>query len=175
MAGACTVQRWRRWRCSHGSADTPTGGVAALVGGNRSAVRGAIRVGAGSGSARVLSAGLGNRNNSLNVVTSQGTVGIRENERTEGNESILHIVKHVCRVHGIDLEAVKLLDSSMPNRTSQTSQSEVEDEPNEELAPSLQEPFGWPELQIDIIREAIGVAEALPGSCVDVSVRCHWY
>ena len=129
----------------------------------------------GSGSARVLSAGLGNRNNSLNVVTSQGTVGIRENERTEGNESILHIVKHVCRVHGVDLEAVKLLDSSTPNRTSQTSQSEAEDEPNEELAPSLQEPFGWPELQIDIIREAIGVAEALPGSCVDVSDRCHWY
>ncbi|TBU35870.1 TRAPP II complex [Dichomitus squalens] len=116
----------------------------------------------GSGSARVLSAGLGNRNNSLNVTTSQGTVGIRENERTDGNESILHIVKHICRVHGVDLEAVKLLDNSTPDRTSQAPQTDAEGEENEELAPSLHEPFGWPELQIDIIREAIGIAEALP-------------
>ena len=28
---------------------------------------------------------------------------------------------------------------------------------------ALQEPFGWPELQIGIVREAIAVAEALPG------------
>lgn len=116
----------------------------------------------GTGSARVLSAGFANRSNSLNVATSQGTVGIRENERTEGNESVLHIVKHVCRVHGIDLEAVKLIETGMPDRDSQASQRE-EDEQDEELVRSLREPFGWPELQIDIIREAIGVAEALPG------------
>ena len=115
----------------------------------------------GNASARVLSAGLGNRNNSLNMTTAQGTVGIRENERTEGNESILLIVKHVCKVHGIDVEAVKLLESNAPSRESYSSQSEDADE--EENLQSLQEPYGWPELQLDIIREAIAVAEALPG------------
>ena len=117
----------------------------------------------GSGSARVLSAGLGNRNNSLNVTTAQGTVGIRENERTDGNESILHIVKHVSRVHGIDLEAVKLLDSNAPSRNSCASNADEELEGEDGLACALQEPYGWPELQLDIVREAIAVAEALPG------------
>ncbi|KAH9946027.1 TRAPP II complex [Epithele typhae] len=115
-----------------------------------------------TGSARVLSAGLGNRNNSLNVATAQGTVGIRENERSEGNESILYIVKHVCKVHGIDLEAVKLLEPRHPGRDSRASEDCEDEDTDEDLARSLQEPFGWPELQMDIIREAIAVAEALP-------------
>lgn len=117
----------------------------------------------GTGSARVLSAGLGNRNNALNVTTAQGTVGVRENERTDGNESILRILKHVCRVHGIDLEAVKLLQSSAPARESVSSQDADDMDDTEDLQ-SLHEPFGWPELQLDIIREAIAIAEALPGT-----------
>lgn len=116
-----------------------------------------------AGSARVLSAGLTARN-SLTGTAAQGTVGIRENERTEGNDSILRLVKHVCRVHGVDLEAVKLLDINTPNRDSQQSQVSEEAEVDEELLRSTQEPFGWPELQIGIIREAIAVAEALPGT-----------
>ena len=118
----------------------------------------------GTTSARVLSAGLGNRNSSLHVTTSQGTVGIRENERSEGNESILHIIKHVCRVHGIDLEAVKLLEPSAASRESGSSERSEDADIDDELAQALQEPFGWPELQMDIIREAIAVAEALPGT-----------
>ncbi|KAI0636866.1 TRAPP II complex [Trametes polyzona] len=115
----------------------------------------------GTGSARVLSAGLAARNTSLGGA-AQGTVGIRENERTEGNESILRLVKHVCKVHGVDLEAVKLVDVHAPNRDSQQSQSSEEADLDEELLSSAREPFGWPELQIGIIREAIAVAEALP-------------
>ncbi|KAI0670282.1 TRAPP II complex [Trametes maxima] len=117
----------------------------------------------GTGSARVLSAGLTARNTSLGGTAAQGTVGIRENERTDGNESILRIVKHVCLVHGIDLEAVKLLDvNSPPSRNSQQSQASEDAELDEDIVNSAQEPFGWPELQIGIIREAIAVAEALP-------------
>ncbi|KAH9856984.1 TRAPP II complex [Lenzites betulinus] len=115
----------------------------------------------GTGSARVLSAGLTSRTASLGGA-AQGTVGIRENERTEGNESILRLVKHVCRVHGIDLEAVKLLDITSPKRDSQQSESSEDADLAEELMASTREPFGWPELQIGIIREAIAVAEALP-------------
>ncbi|KAI0748229.1 transport protein Trs120 or TRAPPC9 TRAPP II complex subunit-domain-containing protein [Daedaleopsis nitida] len=115
----------------------------------------------GNGTARVLSAGLRNRNNALNVTTAQGTVGVRENERTDGNESILRIVKHVCRVHGIDLEAVKLLQSNASARESCSSQNADDTDDIEDLQ-ALREPFGWPELQLDIIREAISIAEALP-------------
>ena len=117
----------------------------------------------GAGSARVLSAGVGSRNNSLHVMTTQGTVGIRENERSEGNESILHIMKHVCKVHGIDLEAVKLLEPDVPSRSSQSSEQTDDLANDDSHTQTLQEPFGWPELQMDIIREAIAVAEALPG------------
>ncbi|KAI8998543.1 TRAPP II complex [Trametes punicea] len=116
----------------------------------------------GTGSARVLSAGSTARDSSLEGSAAKGTVGVRENERTDGNESILRIVKHVCRVHGIDLEAVKLVDDTPPNSDSQQPQDLEEAELDEDLLQSAREPFGWPELQIGIIREAIAVAEALP-------------
>ncbi|KAI0362223.1 hypothetical protein OH77DRAFT_1416447 [Trametes cingulata] len=115
-----------------------------------------------AGSARVQSAGMTARNSSLGGGAAQGTVGIRENERTEGNESILRIVKHVCRVHGVDLEAVKLLDAGASNRDSLQFQDSEDVELDEDLVQSAREPYGWPELQIGIIREAIAVAEALP-------------
>jgi hypothetical protein len=84
-----------------------------------------------------------------------GTVGARDNEGKAGNESILKIVKHICLVHGIDLEAVKLLDSK----------SEEGDKHDESDTEGATVPFGWPELQVGIVREALAVAEALPGSC----------
>ncbi|OBZ75570.1 hypothetical protein A0H81_04217 [Grifola frondosa] len=108
----------------------------------------------GNGGTRVLSMGLGIRGVGLGGTTGQGAVGIRENESNEGNESVLCIVKHICRVHGIDLEGVKLVDVNGDCKSSQNT-SIQEEEPS-------REPFGWPELQIGIIREAIAVAEALP-------------
>jgi hypothetical protein len=84
-----------------------------------------------------------------------GTVGVRENEGKAGNESILRIVKYICRVHGIDLDAVKLLDTA-PAEEDSEKEAETEDE-------ATTVPFGWPELQVGIVREALAVAEALPG------------
>lgn len=123
-------------------------------------------------SARTPSIGLGIRGPSpLNGSTSQGTVGIRENESTDGNESVLRIVKHICKVHGIDLEAVKLLSpDAVAARHSRGDRLDGEESVDEltgwedaSLEP-LQDPFGWPELQIGIVREAIAVAEALPSN-----------
>ncbi|CCM02371.1 uncharacterized protein FIBRA_04466 [Fibroporia radiculosa] len=98
--------------------------------------------------------------------TSQGTVGIRENQRTEGNDSLLRIVKHICRVHGVDLETVRLVDvSAVSQATSRQDRDMTDDVSNaddDDLSELPQEPFGWPELQIGIVREAIAVAEALP-------------
>ncbi|KAH9951944.1 TRAPP II complex [Amylocystis lapponica] len=100
---------------------------------------------------------------------NMGTVGVRENESAEGNESVLRIVKHVCGVHGIDLEAVRLLGpeavAERRARIDKRGDGAVDGdiaEQLDDLAEPMQEPFGWPELQIGIVREAIAVAEALP-------------
>lgn len=106
-----------------------------------------------AGSTRGAGTGLGIHG--VNVGTP-GAVGIRANDNVEGNQSVLKIVKYVCLVHGIDLEAVKIVDASKVNSESPESSQSTE-EPK-------YEPFGWPELQIGIVREAIAVAEALPGA-----------
>jgi trafficking protein particle complex subunit 9 len=91
-------------------------------------------------------------------------VGVRENDSADGNESIMRLVKHVCKVHGIDLEAVKVVDTSVLESPKEDEGSKLNTDVvvlDEELLPM--ETVGWPELQIGIIREAIAVSEALPG------------
>lgn len=99
----------------------------------------------------------------------RGNVGVRANDSVEGNESILRLLKYVCRVLGIDLEAVKLV-----NAGSDESSTVDEEEESRSTAPSLhldddildvsRDIYGWPELQVGVVREAIAVAESLPGS-----------
>jgi hypothetical protein len=90
--------------------------------------------------------------------TVSGSLGVRENEKIEGNESILRVVRYVCAVHGVDIGAVKLID---PAVLSSNQVAEVDEEVlTEGVHP---EPFGWPELQVGIVREALAIAEALPG------------
>ena len=107
------------------------------------------------GTTSIAGAGLGLQGVDVGESTPRGTVGIRTSDKSEGNESILRIVKHICRVHGIDLGAVGILVGEEANT------------PSENLAESTEtskEAYGWPELQIGIVREAIAVAEALPGT-----------
>lgn len=123
-----------------------------------------------AGGSRVNGAGLGLHGVNVGGTAAKGFVGIRENDSTEGNDSVLRIVKYVCRVHGVNLESVKLFDASgraySRNKEANNgpdSPLDLLDEEEEEILASL-DPFGWPELQIGIIREAIAVAEALPGT-----------
>lgn len=87
-----------------------------------------------------------------------GTIAVKGIERSTGNESLLKLIKYVSDVHGIDLEAVTFVNPS----------TQDEDEggvPQDANTDDVQEdPYGWPELQIGIIREALAVAEALPGA-----------
>lgn len=94
---------------------------------------------------------------------SRGDVGVRQSESSEGNEGLLRVLKHVCKVFGIDLEAVKILEASSP-RASQLLQKvapTIGDIDQDSLA-HYQEPYGWPELQVGVLREAVAVAKALP-------------
>jgi hypothetical protein len=74
-----------------------------------------------------------------------GAVAVKGIERSTGNESMFKLVKHICGVHWINLEAVRFVNTD----THGTQQERA---------------VGWPELQIGIIREALSVAEALPGT-----------
>ena len=124
--------------------------------------------------ARANTAGLGIRGAPVgSSTTTPGTVGVRENPRVEGNESLLRIIKHICRVHGVDIESVKLIDRSILGAATSNGDS-ADDEDGDELSDSATDPFGWPELQIGIIREAIAVAEALPGRCTLLQVHAGY-
>ncbi|KAK7054867.1 hypothetical protein VNI00_003330 [Paramarasmius palmivorus] len=83
---------------------------------------------------------------------ARGHVGMRVSERPDGNSSVLKLLRRVCRVLGVNLDAVQVvqLDDSQVTPTS------------EHTVDMDQESFGWPELQVGVIRESIAVAEALP-------------
>ena len=103
--------------------------------------------------------------NAASMMQDKGAVGVKENERPDGNESVLKLVKHVCNVHGVNLSVVKLIDTG-----SITSDGPLETEASQNEDPEevvLEDPYGWPELQVGIVREALAVAEALPGVFCD--------
>ncbi|KAI0062282.1 hypothetical protein BV25DRAFT_1945461 [Artomyces pyxidatus] len=91
----------------------------------------------------------------------KGAVGIKATEKADGNESILRLVKYICNVHGVDLDTVKLIDFALQRDSvdGETENSIMQRGDPEDI---LEDPYGWPELQIGIVREAIAVAEALP-------------
>ncbi|PFH54333.1 hypothetical protein AMATHDRAFT_72835 [Amanita thiersii Skay4041] len=85
------------------------------------------------------------------------TVGVRFSESDEGNISVLRLLRYICRVLGVDLEAVKLVN--LADEAADTVDPFFADA---ELESGYHELRGWPELQIGVVREAVAVAEALP-------------
>jgi hypothetical protein len=88
-----------------------------------------------------------------------GVVAVKGMERSTGNESVLKLVKYICEVHGVNLEAVMFVNAVTDG--IQKEEGVPQDTSSDDL---LDDPYGWPELQIGIIREALSVAEALPGT-----------
>jgi len=108
-----------------------------------------------------------------------GTLGIRESEPMEGNEGIVKLVKYICKTHGVDLEAVNVVETS-PEAIRQRDSRNRDEKRESELPPIPEDdlpkgPIGWPELQIGIVREAIAVAEALPGIAVSPPFEFYTY
>ena len=128
--------------------------------------RGSLRSNLGTGGA-----GLGIRGISFedrSPSAEQRSVGVRHNDSVEGNLSILRLLKYVCRVLGIDLEAAKLVDpdSDMDNEGDESANPNLPFQPDDDVFGPTHDVYGWPELQVGVIREAIAVAEALPGPSV---------
>jgi hypothetical protein len=100
--------------------------------------------------------------------TERGSVGVRANDSVEGNESILRLLKYVCRVLGIDLEAVKLVNADSDKQSAADEEEESRStvpplQLDDEILDATRDIYGWPELQVGVVREAIAVAESLPG------------
>lgn len=84
---------------------------------------------------------------------------VRTTSDSAGNESIVRITEKVCEAFGIqvaprvsreDAKAAKR-KSMVQGRTLEIMESEVGT-------------FGWPSLQVGVLKDAIGIAEALPGA-----------
>ncbi|CAE6440674.1 unnamed protein product [Rhizoctonia solani] len=88
------------------------------------------------------------------ISESTGEIGVRIAETTEGNESILRIVKYVCEIYGIDVSRVQVGSEEVgAGKDGGGVDDEIElDAPR----------FGWREVQIGAVREAVQIAEALP-------------
>jgi hypothetical protein len=92
-----------------------------------------------------------------------GTISSRPTVQTEGNDSVLSLVKGVCKVYGIDLTRISLVDALQES-------SGAEDRPTFDVTDE-QDRFGWPELQMGVVREAVAIAEALPGKFIPVNIQ----
>lgn len=115
-----------------------------------------------------LPAGLGIQGLNSGSSNQRGNVGIRFSENIDGNESVLKLLKYVCKVLGINLDAVRLVENSDENSADQQgANTSIEDE----MATEFMEPYGWPELQVGVVREAVAVAEALPGTFSQIFVQ----
>ncbi|GLB34932.1 putative transport protein Trs120 or TRAPPC9, TRAPP II complex subunit [Lyophyllum shimeji] len=90
-------------------------------------------------------------------------VGVRMSESADGNDSILELLKYVCKVLGINLDAVKLVEADPDETSTEATEAPLDYEVyDNDAATGTGEPYGWPELQVGVVREAVAVAEALP-------------
>jgi hypothetical protein len=65
-------------------------------------------------------------------------VAVRKKESTDGNTGVIHLIERILDIMGADL-----LDPQTP-------------------APSSTQRYGWPELQVESMKEAIAISESLP-------------
>lgn len=80
----------------------------------------------------------------LGMSVSTTRVAVRRKDTTEGNDSIVQLTERVISTLGVDL-----LSFSTPLPSPRSTQSTVKR-------------YGWPELQVETIKEAIAISEVLP-------------
>ncbi|KAK4685431.1 trafficking protein particle complex subunit 9, partial [Tremellales sp. Uapishka_1] len=113
-----------------------------------------------SRSSRAVSSGSGEKGESsaassgglglgLGIAVPTQNVAVRRREAVEGNRGVMMIFERSCQIMGIDLIAFGG-GALLPN----------EPEADERVGQGKR--FGWPELQVDLMKEGIAVAEALP-------------
>lgn len=101
-----------------------------------------------------------------NTPTGNGSLAFRPNENMQGNQSVLKVLTRACKALGVDLESVNV--AAQPNAEDDNVDPDIVPFEALSLVESLNNSFGWPELQVGVVREAIAVAEALPGQSISL-------
>ena len=92
------------------------------------------------------------------------TVGVRQKVDSAGNPSVVQIVKYTCSVFGLDMDTTAFAGSTTGADSGSVSMSSSYYYPFERQLRYTLDRFAWPDLQLDIAREALAIAEALPGT-----------
>jgi hypothetical protein len=87
-------------------------------------------------------------------ISSNG-LGVRKLESRVGNVSIIRVARYIAEVHGIDLGRVRVADLATMAGEPVLSEGIGNSPANAQ--------YGWPELQVGVVREALAIAEVLPG------------
>ena len=98
---------------------------------------------------------------------SGGEVGVRMGAGKDGNEAVLRVLKGVLEGLGVDLEegeGVWDIEGEGEARRMDVGRASSAVEGGDEGGSGGRGRFGWPELQLRAMRDAIGIAEVLPGS-----------
>lgn len=114
-----------------------------------------------TGSAGLVVRTAGLQNGDENTPTGNGSLAFRPNENIQGNQSVLKMLTYTCKALGVDLESVSV--AALPNTGEDNVDPHIVPFEALSMVESLNNSFGWPELQVGVVREAIAVAEALPG------------
>ncbi|KZT58996.1 hypothetical protein CALCODRAFT_219199 [Calocera cornea HHB12733] len=85
-----------------------------------------------------------------------GGLAMRENERVDGNDALVRLAKRVCEVYGVGMDLVRVVEGSGEDGADE---QRVEDKGG---VKGSWEQFGWPELQVGVMRETISLVELLP-------------
>lgn len=109
-------------------------------------------------------AGLGIKSLSSASAAEWSGVGVRLSEVADGNESILKLLTYICKILGINLDAVRLVEIDEEGISVSSNNESVLADIEDSIEGNL-EAYGWPEIQVGVVREAVAVAEALPGQC----------
>ncbi|WWC70625.1 uncharacterized protein I206_104576 [Kwoniella pini CBS 10737] len=91
----------------------------------------------------------------LGLSVPNQTVAVMRKESTEGNSGIISLLERVAEIMGVDLLSFSPSDIST-GKTNRRSSLDLHEEFKGEGR------FGWPELQVEFLKEGIAVMESLP-------------
>lgn len=105
--------------------------------------------------------------------TPANSLSIRRIESSQGNASVIRMARYVAQVYGIDLGKVAIADSGSRRLSTMKALGAMTAFPT---AGEGDAQYGWAELQVGVVREALAIAEALPGECapIELSLREDW-
>ncbi|KAF8312015.1 hypothetical protein DL93DRAFT_2115414, partial [Clavulina sp. PMI_390] len=87
------------------------------------------------------------------------SLSIRQSESSQGNTSVIRMARYVAQVYGVDLGQVTIGDAGNKRMSALRGLGAMEALPPTQPGDAR---YGWPELQVGVVREALAIAESLP-------------